>query len=48
LETSEIILTNYRDFLIDIKLENYFKDKLSYWNQINYYALNLGRTMYGY
>ena len=29
LETNKIILTNYRAFLIDMNLENYFEDELS-------------------
>ena len=41
LETNEVILTNYRAFVIDINLESYFEDDTSTWDQINRCQLNL-------
>ena len=42
---NEILWSGYRTFIIDINLEDYFNDKMSSWDNINYMILDLARKV---
>ena len=46
LEWNEVIITNYRSYIIDINLEEYFQDQFTKWDEINKIILNLSRKSY--
>ena len=43
METNDIIITDYRSYIIDFNFEEYFCEQFSDWDQINYYILNPAR-----
>ena len=43
LDANEVLLTDYRSYLVDINLERYFETNLSPWDQINRRIVNLAR-----
>ena len=45
-ERNEIINTDYRAFIVDINLEDYFKKTFSGWDNINKRVLNSSRRLH--
>ena len=43
---NEIVLSDYRAFIIDINFEDYFNDEMSSWDNINYVILDPARKSY--
>ena len=46
LPPNEIVRTNYRAYLIDANLEDYFNEEMSNWDNINHAILDLARKSY--
>ena len=46
IETNEIVISDYYTYIIDVNLNEYFKEYFSQWDKINKSPLNLSRRLH--